>query len=181
MRKVVLPILLLAVAAGITMMAVACPPVERRTATSPPPEPVPPPLETEMRWTIGPDDFGDDNGAIWGDTSNRSEPYEWDRITAGNVRVSIDGTELPSTDGNPPALANTWYEPIFADDVTGADWTVTAEVEAGAVVLALTAPDEFTARGPVIAVVMTNGGSGTPSRRPSSSAAARTPMRPASR
>ena len=160
MRKVTMP--LLAAAAGVTMMALGCPPTARSPVTpapEPPPDP-PPPLETEMRWTIGPDDFGDDNGAIWGESSNRSEPYEWDRITAGNVRVSIDGTELPSTGGNPPALANTWYEPIFDDDVTGADWTVTAEVETGAVVLALTAPDDFYRAGPVIAVVMTNGGSG---------------------
>ena len=153
--------LLLAVAAGVTMMALGCPPTARIAVTpAPEPPPDPSPLETEMRWTIGPDDFGDDNAEIWAYTSNRSEPYEWDRITAGNVRVSIGGKELPSTGGNPPALTSREYEPIFDGDYTGAEWTVTAEVEAGAVVLVLTAPDQTRFAGPVISVTMTNGGSG---------------------
>ena len=166
MRKT--PMLLLMVVAGITMMALGCPPTARPPvappAEPPPPEPEPeppaPPPETEMRWTIGPDDFGDDDATIWAQTSNRSGPYEWDRIAAGGVRVSIGGKELTATGENPPAFTSTWHEPAFDSDLTGAEWTVTAEVRAGAVVLVLTAPDQTYYAGPVVRVRMTSGGSG---------------------
>ena len=166
MRKT--PMLLLMVVAGITMMALGCPPTARPPVTppaeppppEPTPEPPPPPPETEMRWTIGPDDFGDDDATIWAQTSNRSGPYEWDRISAGNVRVSIGGKELTATGENPPAFTSTWHEPAFDSDLTGAEWTVTAEVRAGAVVLVLTAPDQTYYDGPVVRVRMTSGGSG---------------------
>ena len=161
------PLALLAAAAGITMLAVACPPVQRQPAATgappaPAPAPVPPPAprETEMRWTIGAADFGDDNAAIWAETSNRSEPYEWDRISAGNVRISIDGKELAATGENPPAFTSTLHEPAFDSDLTGAEWTVTAEVQTGAVVLVLTAPDQTYYAGQVVRVRMTSGGSG---------------------
>ncbi len=165
MRKT--PMLLLMVVAGITMMALGCPPTARTPVTppaEPPPEPTPeppaPPPETEMSWTIGPDDFGDDDATIWAQTSNRSGPYEWDRIAAGSVRVSIGGKELTATGENPPAFTSTWHEPAFDSDLTGAEWTVTAEIRAGAVVLVLTAPDQTYYDGPVVRVRMTSAGSG---------------------
>ena len=161
------PLALLAAAAGISMLAVACPPVQRQPAATgappaPAPAPAPPPAprETEMRWTIVADDFGDDDAAIWAETSNRSEPYEWDRISAGNVRISIDGKELTATGENPPAFTSTLQEPAFDSDLTGAEWTVTAEVRDGAVVLVLTAPDQTYYAGQVVRVRMTSGGSG---------------------
>ena len=66
--------------------------------------------------------------------SNRSAPYAWERITAGGVRVSIGGQDLPFT--------STSAKPAFASDLSGSEWTVSAEVRAGAVVLVLTAPDQ---------------------------------------
>lgn len=133
MRKV--PILLLAVTAAIVVMA--CLPPARPPATTtnggsgegtggsggkPPPTAPPPapPADTEKRWTIRPADFGDDGVSILGDYSNRSEPYAWDRISAGKVRVSIGGKALPFT--------STTYQPAFESDLDGAEWTVAAEV-----------------------------------------------------
>ena len=128
-----------------------------------------------MRWTIGPDDFRSGLQT----SGDPSEPYEWDLITAGNVRISIGGKELTATGGDPPALTSTSHAPAFDSDLTGAewtgartaicrgyepdltgaDWTVTAEVRTGAVVLVLTAPYLYNA-GPVLYVHLTNGGSG---------------------
>ena len=106
-------------------------------APAPDPAPRPTPQETEKRWTIAPAHFRDDDAAIWAETSNRSDPFAWDRITAGNaaaVRVSIDGERLP--------LENLSYPPVFDDDFSGAEWQLKAEVTAGAVVLVLTAEDQ---------------------------------------
>ena len=122
-----------------------------------------------MRWTIGTDDFN----TVLHSGGDPSEPYEWDLITPGNVRISIGGKELTATGGDPPALTSTSHAPAFDSDLTGAewtlarldtcrayrsltgaDWTVTAEVRTGAVVLVLSTPHE------VVHVHMTNGGSG---------------------
>ena len=85
--------------------------------------------------------------------SNRSAPYEWEPITAGaEVSVSIDGHDLPFT--------STSAKPVFASDISGAEWTVAAEVRAGAVALVLTAPDQTENLGFVESVRLTNGGSG---------------------
>ena len=84
--------------------------------------------------------------------SNRSAPYAWERITRDNVRVSIGGHKLPFT--------STGAEPAFASDLSGAEWTVAAEVRAGAVVLVLTAPDQTEEAGFVESVKLTNPGDG---------------------
>ena len=160
-RRTALAVLLLAAAA---VVATACRPMARPSAPAttdtggapPAPAPNPAPIlqETEKRWTLGPAHFRDDGGVIMAETSNRSAPFTWDRITAGNaaaVRVSIDGKELP--------LDNRSYQPLFDGDFTGAEWKLDAEVGAGAVVLVLTAPDQRV--GSVItSVTVTNGGSG---------------------
>ncbi len=84
--------------------------------------------------------------------SNRST-YAWEPITAGaEVNVSIDGHDLPFT--------STSTEPVFASDISGAEWSVAAEVRAGAVTLVLTAPDQTENLGFVESVRLTNGGSG---------------------
>ena len=85
-------------------------------------------------------------------TSNRSAPYVWERITGGDVRVSIGGYHLP--------LTSMSAAPAFASDLSGAEWTVDAEVRAGAVVLVLTAPDQSVATDTVGSVTITNPGSG---------------------
>ena len=108
-------------------------------APTPEPEPAPPEPRT---WALEADHFGDDGGAIWAQTTNRSQPFAWDRITAGNVddvRVSIGGVALG---GTARSFTSTAYAPAFADDYSGAEWTVQAEVEPGAVVLVLTAPNQ---------------------------------------
>ena len=84
--------------------------------------------------------------------SNRSAPYAWERITAGGVRVSIGGHELPFT--------STSANPVFASDISGAEWTVAAEVRARELVLVLTAPDQSGAGDTVESVTITNPGSG---------------------
>ena len=99
--------------------------------------------EAEKTWTIG--------SAQLGATATRSEPFGWDRITAANagaVRVSIGGKTLPFT--------STASAPAFPPDATGAEWTVAAEVSAGAVVLALSAPSVRV--GGVASVTVTSGG-----------------------
>lgn len=80
--------------AGIAITA--CEPMEPAQVVRPTPTPAPPPPETEKSWTLRAEHFGDDGGAIWAKTTNRSEPFAWDRITAANadaVRVSIGGKE----------------------------------------------------------------------------------------
>ena len=109
-----------------------------------------------MRWTLEADHFGDDNATIWAQTSNRSAPFEWDRIAPGKVRVSIGGLPLPIT--------NQAYPPAFADDFSGAEWTLAAEVTEGAVVLVLTARDQRRPSDRVGSITLTAGGSGYTSR-----------------
>ena len=84
--------------------------------------------------------------------TNRSALYAWERVTGDNVRVSIGGRDLPFT--------STSAKPAFAADLSGAEWTVAAEVRAGAVVLVLTAPDQSAAGDTVASVTITNPGSG---------------------
>ena len=87
-----------------------------------------------------------------GEVSNRST-YAWERVTAGaEVSVSIGGHDLPFTSKS--------AEPVFASDISGAEWTVAAEVRAGEVTLVLTAPDQTENLGFVESVRLTNGGSG---------------------
>ena len=105
-----------------------------------------------MSWTLEADHFGDDNGTIWAQTSNRSAPFAWDRIAPGRVSVSIGGQPLPIT--------NRAYPPAFADDFFGAEWKLDAEVTAGSVVLVLTAEDQRYASDEVGSVTITSGGSG---------------------
>ena len=119
----------------------------------PPSEPTPTPQPAEKSWTINAADFGSDELNLVGEVSNRSAPYEWEPITAGaEVNVSIGGHELPFT--------STSAKPVFASDISGAEWTVAAEVRAGAVALVLTAPDQTENLGFVESVRLTNGGSG---------------------
>ena len=109
--------------------------------------------QTEKSWTISAAHFGDDGSNLLSATSNRSAPYAWDRITGGDdVRVSIGGHALPFT--------STSAKPVFASDISGAEWTVTPEVRAGAVVLVLTAEDQTESAGFVESVTVTNAGSG---------------------
>ena len=155
-------ILLLAVAA-VTMTA--CQPVTPTPETPagggaeppgvPTPDPTPPSAETEKSWTLDAAQFGDDGGSIWAETSNRSEPFAWDAITADNVddvRVSIGGQALP--------LQNPLWPPLFDDDFSGAEWAAAAEVTPGQVVLVLTAEDRRVDRGEVDSVTITDPGSG---------------------
>ena len=147
-------ILLLAVVAGVTMMA--CRPMARPSPPPmvPAPAPAPQDQETEQSWTISAADFRDDGIDIWLETTNRSEPYAWDAITADNVdevRVSIAGNGVP--------FENTRFAPVFASDIYGAEWKVEAEVRAGEVALVLTAEDQRTFPG-VDSVEITNPGSG---------------------
>ena len=128
-----------------TAMLAGCAPMARTPASNggsaggvtPPTEPAPTPPETEQSWTLEATHFGDDNAAIWAETSNRSMPFAWDRITVGNldaVQVSIGGQTLP--------LRNRAYPPVFESDVSGAEWNLEAEVSPGAVTLVLTAEDQ---------------------------------------
>ena len=150
-------ILLLAVAAGVTMMAcrpMAPPSPPTPKSPDPAPAPTPQPREIERSWTLSAAHFGDDGVNIWLETTNRSEPFAWDGITADNldqVRVSIGGHALP--------LTNTAYQPVFESDLSGAEWKIEAEVRAGAVVLVITAEDQLIPRG-VASVTMTSLGSG---------------------
>ena len=105
-----------------------------------------------MSWMLEADHFGDDNGTIWAQTSNRSAPFAWDRIAPGRVSVSVGGQPLPIT--------NRAYPPAFADDFFGAEWKLDAEVTAGSVVLVLTAEDRRYASDEVGSVTITSGGSG---------------------
>ena len=68
------------------------------------------------------------------------------------MRVSIDGQELPFT--------STSVKPVFAPDLSGAEWTVAAEVRAGEVVLVLTAPDQLVVSDTVESVKITDPGNG---------------------
>ena len=68
------------------------------------------------------------------------------------MRVSIGGRALPFT--------STSAKPAFAADLSGAEWTVAAEVRRGEVVLVLTAPDQSVAGDTVESVAITNPGSG---------------------
>ena len=151
--------LLLAVAVASLM---ACAPAARTPAMTTDPaqggggpatEPTPTPQPAERSWTISAADFGSDEPDLTGEVSNRSAPYEWEPITAGaEVSVSIDGHNLPFT--------STSAKPVFASDISGAEWTVAAEVRAGAVTLVLTAPDQTENLGFVESVRLTNPGSG---------------------
>ena len=154
--------LLLAVAVASLM---ACAPAARTPAMTTDPaqggggpatEPTPTPQPAEKReksWTIGAADFGSDELNLVGEVSNRSAPYEWEPITAGaEVSVSIDGHDLP--------FKSTSAKPVFASDISGAEWSVAAEVRAGAVTLVLTAPDQTENLGFVESVRLTNAGSG---------------------
>ena len=153
--------LLLAVAVASLM---ACAPAARTPATTtdpapgggggqPPSEPTPTPQPAERSWTISAADFGSDELNLVGEVSNRSAPYEWEPITAGaEVSVSIDGHDLP--------FKSTSAKPVFASDISGAEWSVAAEVRAGAVTLVLTAPDQTENLGFVESVRLTNPGSG---------------------
>ena len=151
--------------AAVIVALMACEPAARPPAmtaapakggggTPSEPTPTPPPAEKrEKGWTIGAADFGNDELNLVGDVSNRSAPYEWEPITAGaEVSVSIDGHNLPFT--------STSAKPVFASDISGAEWTVAAEVRAGAVTLVLTAPDQTENLGFVESVRLTNPGSG---------------------
>ena len=125
----------LLLAAGIAAL-MACsqagrPPAAPAQGGEPPSEPPPTSQPAEKSWTISAADFGDDEPDLTGAASSRSAPYAWERLTGGNVRVSIGGQELPFT--------STSAKPVFASDISGAEWTVDAEVRAGAVVLVLTA------------------------------------------
>ena len=159
---------LLLAAAAVTMTMTACAPATPAPATpggggaggaeppaTPTPPPDPTPQETEKTWTLDAAAFGDDGGSIWAETSNRSAPFAWDAITAGNVgdvRVSIGGVALS---GEGRSFTSTAYEPAFEGDYSGAEWTVAAEVTAGAVALLLTAPNQRIDRGDVSHVIVT--------------------------
>ena len=119
------------------------------------PDPDPTPQDNRKSWTLRPAHFRDDDAAIYAETSNRSDPIAWDRITAdnaANVRVSIGGNDLPFT--------STAYQPAFASDFSGAEWSVRAEVQTGEVVLVLEAPDQRRILGDVESITLTNPGSG---------------------
>ena len=167
--------LLLAAVAGIALAMTACGPATPTTtagigsgagaggASEPPaaptqtpdPDPPPAPPEPDKRWDLEADHFGDDDATIWSQTSNRSAPFAWDRITADNrdaVKVSVGGQPLP--------IDNLSYEPAFASDLSGAEWRLVAEVTEGAVVLVLTAQNQRRVSDRVGAIELTNGGTG---------------------
>ena len=124
---------------------------------TPEPTPAPPPPEP-MKWTLDAEQFGDDGANIWIETSNRSQPFAWDAITADNladVRVSIGGVALA---GESRSFTSTLYEPAFEGDYSGAEWTISAEVSPGAVALVLTAPDQRIDRGDISHVIIEDGG-----------------------
>ena len=117
-------------------------------ATPVQPEPATPPPEPEKSWAVSAEHFADL-------IANRSQPFAWDRITAGNVddvRVSIGGKELPFT--------SSAYQPAFDSDFSGAEWEIDAEVSPGAVVLKISAENQRFDKGDVGAVTITNPGSG---------------------
>ncbi len=175
MRAALTAALALAVAA-FTVTMTACAPVTPTSSTpgsggggsggaeptTPAPEPTPtpaPPPPEPMKWTLDAEQFGDDGANIWIETSNRSQPFAWDAITAGNVddvRVSIGGVALA---GESRSFTSTLYEPAFEGDYSGAEWTISAEVTPGAVALVLTAPHQRIDRGDLSHVEVTSGGS----------------------
>ncbi len=176
MRAALTAALLLALAA-VTMTMTACEPATPATSGSgaggtgdtgaavPPPSPTPtptpdpdPPPPEPKKWTLDAAQFGDDGGSIWIESSNRSQPFAWDAITAGNadaVRVSIGGVALA---GESRSFTSTAFEPAFEGDYSGAEWTISAEVTPGAVALVLTAPNQRFDRGDLSHVIVTAGG-----------------------
>ena len=173
MRAAITAALLLAVVA-VTMTMTACEPATPATSGSgaggtgageppPPPAPAPtpdpdPPPPEPMKWTLDAAQFGDDGGSIWIESSNRSQPFAWDAITAANldaVRVSIGGVALA---GESRSFTSTAFEPAFEGDYSGAEWTISAEVTPGAVALVLTAPNQRFDRGDLSHVEVTAGG-----------------------
>ncbi len=174
MRAATTAALLLAVA-SVTMTMTACEPATPTTsgsgaggsgAAEPPPSPTPTPDPTApdpappepMKWTLDAAQFGDDGGSIWIESSNRSQPFAWGAITAGNadaVRVSIGGVALA---GESRSFTSTAFEPAFEGDYSGAEWTISAEVTPGAVALVLTAPNQRFDQGDLSHVEVTNGG-----------------------
>ena len=131
------------------------PPVAPTPEPEPPTDPAPP---EPRKWTLDAAQFGDDGGSIWIETSNRSQPFAWDAITAGNVddvRVSIGGVALA---GEAASFTSTAFEPAFEGDYSGAEWTVSAEVSPGAVVLVLTAPHQRVVTDEVGRVIIDHGG-----------------------
>ena len=170
MRAALTATLLLA-AAAFTMTMTACGPATPRSGggsggaepppVTPAPEPTPDPTPPEpKRWTLDAAQFGGGDPNIWFETSNRSEPFAWDAITADNaadVRVSIGGVALA---GEGRSFTSTALEPAFQGDYSGAEWTVSAEVTAGAVALVLTAPNQRTTSDRVGRVTVTSAGSG---------------------
>ena len=144
-------LLALVAAAGIAMLA--CTEAARPAAAAaaapadagswggggkPPSEP-PPTSPAAKSWTISAAHFGD-AVSLLSQTSNRSAPYLWDPDRRRQGGVAIGGHELPFT--------TTRTRPVFASDISGAEWTVTPELRTGAVVLALTAPDSCKQREP---------------------------------
>ena len=60
---------------------------------------------------------GGGGGAIWIETSNRSQPFACDAITVGNlddVRVSVGGVALA---GENRSFTSTAFEPAFEGDI----------------------------------------------------------------
>ena len=118
------------------------------------PEPATPPPQPEKTWDVSAEHFADL-------LASRSQPFAWERITAGNVddvRVSIGGKELP--------FSSSAYQPAFPSDFSGAEWGIDAEVSPGAVVLEISAESQRSDKGDV-----------EPSRSPTRAAA--TPPSPA--
>ena len=161
----------LVAAAGMVMLA--CPQTARTTGPATPAAPgtggagtgggggpTPAPQGGEKSWPISAAQFGDE-ADLWVQSTNRSAPFEWDGITAdlisaGRVRVAIDGHDLPLDKG----LQITAGAPVFADNF-GAQWTAKAELSAGQVALVLEAPDQSDEGGDVVASVrITEQGSG---------------------
>ena len=174
MRAALTAALVLAVAA-FTVTMTACAPVtptpatpgsgggglggaEPPTTPAPDPTPTPAPPPEPMKWTLDAEQFGDDGGSIWIESSNRSQPFAWDAITAANVdavRVSIGGVALA---GESRSFTSTAFEPAFEGDYSGAEWTIVAEVTPGAVALVLTAPNQRIDRGDLSHVIVTASG-----------------------
>ena len=88
-------------------------------------------------------------GALPAWSGRRATIWRHDRrrrtLEAGRCRSSVTSTNA---------------KPVFASDLSGAEWTVAAEVRAGAVVLVLTAPDQSAAGDTVASVTITNPGNG---------------------
>ena len=124
-----------------------------------PTAPAPTPAAAAKSWPLGEDAWSSalplhaaaDPSAL----TIRSEPFAWDGLTGADgekVSVSIGGNDLPFT--------STATAPAFAGDLSGAQWTIDAEVSAGAIVLVLTAPDQSGASDTVESVTITERGSG---------------------